>query len=93
MSNDPDERERSVIHRQFDPDAAKPERAIVDVVAELEDAAPSELSPLYSTIDDVVRNVFSEPPAPEAQTEITFTYEGYRVSIYQDGSAQFVKVT
>ena len=93
MDDDADDRERSVIHRQFDPDAVRPETAVVEVVADLEDVAPTDLSSLYSTIDDVLEHVFSDPPAPEAQTEITFTYEGYRISVYQDGTAEFVKVT
>ena len=88
-----DERERSVIHRQFDPDDASPELDVVEVVANLEEGDQTDLSPLYSTIDDAISEIFSDPPAPEAQVNVTFTYEGYRITIHQDGSAEFIKVT
>jgi len=35
--------------------------------------------------------VFDEPPEPEAQVEMTFGYEGYRITVEQNGDAQFVK--
>lgn len=93
MNDESDDRERSVIHRQLDPSDPTPETDVVTVIAELEGADPADLSPLYSTIDDVISDVFSEPPAPEAQVQLTFTYEDYRITIHQDGSAEFVKVT
>ena len=88
-----DERERSDVRRKFDLTAASPERDVLGVVAELEDADQTDLSPLYSTIDDVISESFSDPPAPEAQVTVTFTYEGYRITIHQDGSAEFSNVT
>ncbi len=88
-----DEPERSIIRQQFDPAETTPETAIVETVADLKDADPQTLSPLYSTVDDILANVFDNPPAPEAQVQITVTYEGYRITLSQDGAAEFVKVT
>lgn len=92
MADDADELEREVVYRQFDPNDCTPETDVVSAVADLEDKDPTALTPLYPTIDDVISNIFAEPPAPESQVEITFTYEGYRITIHQDGKAEFVKV-
>lgn len=92
MSSNPDERERSIVYREFDPAETTPETAVVEVIAELEETDPEKLSPLYSTVDDILANVFADPPAPKAQVQITVTYEGYRITISQDGTAEFVKV-
>jgi hypothetical protein len=35
--------------------------------------------------------VFENPPAPEAQVEVTFSYEGYRITVEQNGRARFVQ--
>lgn len=42
--------------------------------------------------DDHADEIFSNPPAPEAQIRITFSYEGYRVTVEQDGTAKFVAI-
>lgn len=93
MGNTTDERQRNIIRRQFDPTETTPEKAVVEAVADLKNTDPQELSPLYSTVDDILANVFDNPPAPEAQVQITVTYEGYRITLSQDGVAEFVKVT
>ncbi|MFP8957288.1 HalOD1 output domain-containing protein [Natrialbaceae archaeon A-CW3] len=46
---------------------------MVKAVTTLLDRDPSELTPLYSSIDHVIANIFSDPPKPDAQVEITFT--------------------
>ena len=37
-----------------------------------------------------VRTLYSSPPPAEAQAMIKFTYEGYRITLYQDGQAVFM---
>ena len=66
---------------------------VTEIVAELEGTEVDELFPIYEQLDDVLDNIFSEPPSPEAQLVITFSYEGYRITIEQDGHGKFVKTT
>ena len=62
------------------------------VVAELEGKETTQLSALYDQVDSVVEEIFSNPSSPEAQIQMTFTFEGYRISINQDGSATFLRI-
>ncbi len=64
---------------------------IPEVVAELEGISTDELQPLWEVTGDVLDDLFTEPPAPSAQVEVTFSYEGYRITVGQDGSATFVR--
>ena len=73
----------------FDTDENQPNVDITETVAEMKDIQSDELSPLYESIDHVVDNIFSEPPDPQADVEVSFTYEGFRVTVCQDGSATF----
>lgn len=65
---------------------------MIEVIAELEGRESSDLSALYGTIDHVIDRLFSEPPSPEAQAQLEFTYEGYRIVLNQDGHATFMKI-
>lgn len=47
---------------------------------------------LWETIDHVVDHIFSDPPSPDAQVQVTFTYEGYRITVEQDGTTKLVDV-
>ena len=66
---------------------------VAEIVAELEGVGVNEMYPIYDQMDDVLDNIFSEPPSPAAQLQLTFSYEGYRITIEQDGHAKFVKAT
>lgn len=81
-----------IVHRELDTEGGEPVDQIADVVSELEDSDVDALQPLYRQVDHVLDQVFSDPPAPGAQVEVTFTYEGYRITVEQYGHAQFVKV-
>ena len=76
-------------HTTFDPDENQPNVDITETVAELKGVESDELSPLYDSIDHVVDNIFSTPPEPEAEVEVTFSYEGFRITVSQDGTATF----
>lgn len=78
-----------IARRQFDTDRATPAVAVVETVSELEDVDSSDLTTIYSCIDHMIDHLFSEPPSPDADVTVEFTYEGYRISIEQDGSAEF----
>lgn len=87
-----DEGEMAATHWEFDVDQEDPEIDVAAVVAELEDRDTTELPPVYNTIDHLIETLFSDPPAPEAQAVIQFSYEGYRVNLNQDGHATFMKI-
>jgi len=86
-----DDLEEDIIHRDLDTDIENPAAAVAQVVADLEGKDVTDLSSMYECIDSVLENLFSEPPDPEAQMEIKFSYETYRITVYQDGTAEFVK--
>lgn len=87
MVDDP-ESDRSH-HASFDTDRAQPTVEVTETVAELKGVESDQLSPLYDSIDHVIDNIFSEPPKTEADVEVSFNYEGYRVTVGQNGSATF----
>ncbi|WP_290812266.1 HalOD1 output domain-containing protein [Halovivax sp.] len=77
--------------RELDTDAADPNVEVVRAVSELEGVPPGELPALYRCMDHVLENLFSDPPAPEANVEISFSYHGYRIAVAQNGTARFEK--
>lgn len=82
-----------IVHRELDIDREEPAIAIVEVVATLEGTPAIELPPVYNSIDGMLSNLFSNPPAPESQITVEFTYSSYRVTVKQSGAAEFVHVT
>lgn len=89
MGND---HEDEIVHRQLDTGREDPAAEIAEIVAELDGRDVEELATTWAVIDDAVAEVFSNPPAPEAQVQITFSYEGYRITVEQDGTAKFVAI-
>lgn len=82
-----------VIYRTFDVSDDYPSVDVVKVIAELEGKESSELSSMYGTIDHLIENLFSDPPSPDAEAVLEFSYEGYRITLNQDGNATFRKIT
>lgn len=80
-----------ILHRELETDRENPAPQIAELVAEFEDASMSELQTMYGCIDGVLDQIFSNPPSPEAQMEVVFSYEGYRITVEQNGNARFVK--
>ncbi|MDS0296390.1 HalOD1 output domain-containing protein [Halogeometricum luteum] len=89
MDETPDD---AIVQRQLQTSAGEPAVQVAEIVAELEGTAADRLDPTYLHVGHILDHLFSNPPAPEAQVEITFTYEGYRITVGQSGRAQFVKV-
>ena len=79
-------------HYEFDPSENEPTYIIVETIADLEGVDSDQLPSLYDTIDHMVDNLFSNPPIPKAQVQVSFTYAGYRITLNQDGSATFLKI-
>jgi hypothetical protein len=83
--------ERKIVHRDLDTDRGEPALQIVEIVAELEEKEERTLQSVWGCIDHVIDHLFSDPPSPDAQAQITFSYEGYRITVEQNGQAKFVK--
>lgn len=82
-------KERSVHSRDIKEGDADPQMHLIRAIADFKGAEETELDALYPTIDHLVEYMYSNPPSPAAQTELTFVYEGFRVTLFQDGTAIF----
>ena len=89
MDGDP---EQALHHRQLDTDGENPAVQVAEIIAELEGKEADELASTYDQIDHILDHVFSDPPSPDARIRISFSYEGYRVTVEQDGAATFERV-
>lgn len=78
---------QSVHHVDVDIDPDEPELPFADVVAELKGTHAGDLAPIGSELGDLVRGVLLSPPPERNQAEISFTDEGFRVTLYHDGHA------
>ena len=83
--------DQEMYHRDLDTDAEQPVEQIAEIVADLEEQSMKDLTPLYSQLDHVLDQLFSDPPAEEADVVISFTYENYRITVEQNGHAKFVE--
>jgi hypothetical protein len=88
MSDHPD---REQIHRELDTDAEEPATQVAEIIADIEDTDTTTLPTMYSCVDGVLDHLFSNPPAPEAQMKVEFSYEAYRITVEQGGDATFVR--
>lgn len=82
MNEDP---EQSIVRRRLSTDDGNPGPRIAEVVAEIEDREMTEMATMYNCVDGVLDNLFSDPPAAEAKMRVEFSYEGYRITVDQDG--------
>lgn len=81
---------RDHIRREIDAEGSQATMEIVETIAEIENKDPMELTNLWGCSDHIIEHLFSDPPSPEAEMEIEFNYEGYRITVEQDGTAEFV---
>lgn len=84
--------EGRIHHRTIEPDEEIAPTDIVEHVADIEGCAVEELPSFWMRVGNVVQDVFSEPPGPEAQVTIQFTYAGYRIGLDQRGGLELMKV-
>lgn len=80
-----------IIHRNLDTDAGNPAIEVVGAVADIEGRNATELTAVHDCIDGILDELFSNPPAPESQAVVEFSYEAYRITVEQNGRATFVK--
>jgi len=93
----PPDSDQLIVHRELfegrqPSDTENPEIDLAETVADLEGKEATDIASLYETIDHVVERLYSNPPPIEAQAQLEFTYEGYRIELSQDGKATFMKI-
>lgn len=86
-----DSNDHEIIHRTLDTGVEEPVEQVAETIAELEGESVDDMTPLYNHIDHILDRLFSNPPADEAEITIEFTYEEYRITVEQNGHAQFVE--
>lgn len=84
-------RDDEIFHHELKTSRDEPSVQIAEIVASLEDTDVDDLTPVYDQIDHVLSQIFSDPPDPSAQVEVTFSYERYRITVEQNGEATFIK--
>jgi hypothetical protein len=85
--------DEDIVHRELNTDREEPAVAVAEVVADLKGKRVDELTATYDCIDGMISELYSNPPSPEAQMTVEFTYSGYRITVEQSGAAKFVQVT
>lgn len=80
----------TAIHRELAHDR-EPTVQVVEIIAELEGRQMAEMTPAYNHLGTALEQIFADPPVPDAEVEITFNYEGYRITIEQDGSTRILR--
>jgi len=81
-----------IVHRELNTDREEPAVAVAEIVAELEGKHADELTTTYACIDGMIRSCI-RIRRHQRQMTVEFTYSGYRITIEQSGTAEFVKVT
>lgn len=81
---------RDRIRRELDTDADDPGTEVAMIVAEIDERDPTELPTIHECLNGILTDVFDDPPSPDARLQISFVYADYRITIYQDGTAEFV---
>lgn len=87
-----DSNETEIVHRTLDTERIEPAEQVAEIIASLDNRKIEDVTTAYEQIDHVLTHIFSNPPDPDAQIEVTFTYDGYRVTVEQNGTARFVEV-
>ena len=97
MSNDSpaDDRNASgqIYHRQIEPTVEDANYRLLCLIGDIENTDVSELPPMWERIDDVVTELFQDPPSDAAQLEVEFSYHGYRVMMDQSGTVSLKKLS
>ena len=92
--DDSTDRRMNTHHVHYDPGGdAAPSVALITAVADLADADPLELPPLYETIDpDTIDEFVGSDELPDVAGTVAFTYEGYEVTVHASGLFEIVPV-
>ncbi len=66
-----------IVHRELDTSREEPAAAIAEVVADLKGTPVKELPTVYYCIDGMLSNLYSNPPASEAQMTVEYRDRRY----------------
>lgn len=66
--------ESDIVRRQLETDQENPAVEIPEIVSELEEKDQTDMATIYNCINHTIDNIFSDPPAQEAQLQVTFNY-------------------
>lgn len=85
--DDPADRRANTHYVHFDPATGSTiSEVLVRAVADLAGTDPLELDPLYETIDpDTLDEFVGTDELPDVAGTITFTFEGYEVTVHASG--------
>lgn len=62
---------------------------IIEAIAEASDADPTQLAPLYESIDpDALDDLFDRHSDASVPTRVTFRHEGFEVMVEHDGRVE-----
>jgi hypothetical protein len=84
--------EADIVRASIDPDPQSAEHDLLELIAESEGKAIEELPSFYTQVDHFVEMLFEQPPSPESQMQLSFSYAGYRVTINQRGEVTLLNV-
>lgn len=93
--SDPVDEERTsegFVSRTIPPSSDTSEYDFLEIVAELEDKELDELPRLYDEVGHFIETLFENPPSPESQFEMKFSYAGYRITINHQGDITLLPV-
>ncbi|WP_135306011.1 HalOD1 output domain-containing protein [Haloarcula amylovorans] len=83
--------ESKSVRRTLDTKRENPSTEVAAIVAELRGQDETDLRAIWNCTEEVLAHLFSDPPSEEAQMVVEFTYEGFRITVEQDGAATFVE--
>ncbi|SDE93495.1 HalOD1 output domain-containing protein [Halorientalis regularis] len=87
-----DDRADEIVHRRIEPKAGDADYRLLRLIAEVEGIDVTELPPIYDRIDHLVTRMSENPPSPEAQAQLSFSYAGYPITIDQDGKVSLIRI-
>ena len=87
-----DDRDDRIVHRRIEPESGDADYRLLQLIAEVEGIDVTNLPPIYDRIDHLVTKMYENPPSPEAQAQLSFSYAGYRITLDQDGNVSLIKI-
>ena len=78
--------ESSIVRIQFDQEKTAASTAVIATLADVMDTDPSELTPLYSTVDPDALDAFVRVrTVTDGDTHVSFTHEGHQIRVSNYG--------
>jgi hypothetical protein len=84
--------EERIYHRKIEPEPEDADYRLLRLIANVEGVDVTDLPPIYDRIDHLVGHMYQNPPSPDAQAQLEFSYYGYRITLDQDGNVSLMKL-